>query len=136
MRFRRVLFRSPRPLNTNGTAGIRISKRAQGSTRQFRPPRQRLHGIKGSVSTRHRQRFCPIFEEAIHLTKTEPQRQRSIPLSLQAVVPKTCIDIDGKNLHAMFLLMTDNLRWSVESYALRIQQRAGKKGRRRTIASV
>src|SRR3546814_5540563 len=24
------------PINTNGTAGIRISKRAQGSTRQFR----------------------------------------------------------------------------------------------------
>src|SRR3546814_15062198 len=43
------------PINTNGTAGIRISKRAQGSTRQFRPPRPRLHGIKGSVSTRHRQ---------------------------------------------------------------------------------
>src|SRR3546814_9612630 len=37
------------PINTNGTAGIRISKRAQGSTRQFRPPRQRLHGINGSV---------------------------------------------------------------------------------------
>src|SRR3546814_5110226 len=72
-----------------------LSKRAQGSTRQFRPPRQRLHGIKGSVSTRHRQRFCPIFAEAIHLTKTDPQRQRSIPLSLQAVVPKACIDIDG-----------------------------------------
>src|SRR3546814_6376315 len=51
------------PINTNGTAGIRISKRAQGSTRQFRPPRQRLHGIKGSVSTRNRQRFCPIFAE-------------------------------------------------------------------------
>src|SRR3546814_5672610 len=69
------------PINTNGTAGIRISKRAQGSTRQFRPPRQRLHGIKGSVSTRHRQRFCPIFAEAIHLTKTDTHRQRPIPLS-------------------------------------------------------
>src|SRR3546814_9446307 len=87
----------------------------QGSTRQFRPPRQRLHGIKGSVSTRHRQRFCPIFAEAIHLTKTDPQRQRSIPLSLQAVVPKVCIDIDGTHLHAMFLRITDDLRRSVEA---------------------
>src|SRR3546814_4089751 len=104
------------PINTKGTAGIRISKRAQGSTRQFRPPRQRLHGIKGSVSTRHRQRFCPIFAEAIHLTKTDPQRQRSIPLSLQAVVPKACIDIDGTHLHAMFLRITDDLRWSVEAH--------------------
>src|SRR3546814_12435828 len=61
--------------------------------------------------------------------KTDPQRQRSIPLSLQDVVPKACIDIDGTHLHAMFLRITADLRRSVEAHGLRIQQRAGKDGR-------
>src|SRR3546814_12013020 len=83
------------PINTNGTAGIRISKRAQGSTRQFRPPRQRLHGLKGSVSTRPRQRFCPIFAEASHLTHTHQPPQPSIPLPLQAGYPTPAITNNG-----------------------------------------
>src|SRR3546814_10449763 len=65
--------------------------------------------------------------------KTDPQRQRSIPLSLQAVVPKACCYIDGTHLHAMFLRITDDLRCSVEAHGLRIQQRAGKDGRMMTF---
>src|SRR3546814_8283462 len=65
--------------------------------------------------------------------KTDPHRPQSIPLSLQAVVPKAFIDIDGTHLHAMFLRITDDLCWSVEAHGLRIQQRAGKDGRMMTF---
>src|SRR3546814_20595502 len=70
------------PINTNGTAGIRISKRAQGSTRQFRPPPQRLHGIKGSYTTLPRQHLYPLFAQALLLPITLQPHHHSLTLTL------------------------------------------------------